>query len=282
MKTQYNFKIEDTLKQELEQVQQESGVAGKEEFLNELLQGYKTCKANSIDIEIDMSKYETVSKQTKTVVYEAFKHILSTIESNSTNNKQQALQLEKEKLSIIEERTAFQKQIEDLKAKYNQDILDMQKKYDEEINAEKQKVTDLESLLKEKTAGYTEYMEKKEKEITSLKQELEQVQSIAIQTKTVMTENKDLREATQELKKNHEYKLSTLEKKCAEELKEANKKIKELEQDKFKINFENEQLHQQLQKTQDLEAKMQNLEKENIILITKLEMKSELPTAKQV
>ena len=89
MKTQYNFKIEEDLKAELEATQQQSEINNKEEFLTALLNSYKSYQASQIDTDIDLSKYETVSKQTKTVIHEAFKHILSTIESNNTNTKQQ-------------------------------------------------------------------------------------------------------------------------------------------------------------------------------------------------
>ena len=54
MKTQYNFKIEDTLKQELEATQQQSNVQNKEEFLTELLNSYKHYQANQIDTDIDL------------------------------------------------------------------------------------------------------------------------------------------------------------------------------------------------------------------------------------
>ena len=259
MKTQYNFKIEDTLKQELEQVQQNSNIQNKEEFLSQLLNSFKHSQANETDTTIDMSKYEDIEAETKAKLSDTFKHIIYTIQANTTDMKQQAIGVEKEKLSIIDERKSFQYQLEQLKAQHNQKLLDAQKKYDEKTNADKQKMTDLESLLSVKVSD----IEKVEKEKMLFKQKMEQAQAIAEQVKVVISENKELREATQELT-------------------EALEKVKELEQTKFKINFENEQLHQQLEKTQDLEEKMQNLQKENIILTTKLEMQSELPTAKQV
>ena len=122
MKTQYNFKIEEDLKAELEATQQQSEINNKEEFLTELLNGYKYYQASQIDTDIDLSKYETVSKQTKTVINEAFKHILATIESNNTNTKQQALTLEKESLSLADERKSFKEQLEQQQAEHNQKL----------------------------------------------------------------------------------------------------------------------------------------------------------------
>ena len=274
MKTQYNFKIEDTLKQELEEVQQNSDIQSKEEFLSQLLNSFKQKQANETNTNIDMSQYEEIEANTKTMLSNTFKHIIYTVQANTANMKQQAIGIEKEKLAIIEERTAFKKQIEELKAKHNQDILDMQKKTDEELKANAEKVSTLENQIKEKTAEYTEYMEKTEKETTSLKAELEQVQAIANQVKAVMIENKELRTASQELKRESEDKLSTLQEQSVKELTEANKKVKELEQDKFKREFENEELSKKLKKLQDLEKEIQKTKEENIILSTKLEMLS--------
>ena len=264
MKTQYNFKIEDTLKEELEEIQQNSNISSKEEFLSQLLNSFKQQQANETDTEIDMSQYEEINAETKAKLSDTFKHIIYTIQANTANMKQQAISVEKEKLSIIDERKEFQKHIEEMKAKYNQDILDIQKKSDEEINAEKLKMADLKSLLKEKVSD----IEKVEKETTSLKQELEQAQAIAIQTKAVMTENKELREATQELKRESEVK----QKQHADELAKSNQTIKQLEQTNFKQEFENEELSKKLSKLQELEKDIKQLEKENTILTTKLEM----------
>ncbi len=264
MKTQYNFKIEDTLKEELEEIQQNSNISSKEEFLSQLLNSFKQQQANETDTEIDMSQYEEINAETKAKLSDTFKHIIYTIQANTADMKQQAISVEKEKLAIIDERTAFQKHIEEMKAKYNQDILDIQKKSNEEINAEKLKMADLKSLLKEKVSD----IEKVEKETTSLKQELEQAQAIAIQTKAVMTENKELREATQELKRESEVK----QKQHADELAKSNQTIKQLEQTNFKQEFENEELSKKLSKLQELEKDIKQLEKENTILTTKLEM----------
>ena len=268
MKTQYNFKIEDTLKEELEEIQQNSDISSKEEFLSQLLNSFKQQQANSIDTSIDMSQYEDIESKTKTMLTDTFKHIIYTVQANTANMKQQAVGVEKEKLAIIEERTAFQKHIEELKAQHNQELINAQKKYDEGLKVNAEKVTDLENLLKEKISE----IEKVEKETTSLKQELEQSKQVAKQVKVVIDENKELREATRSYKEESEDKLSTLQKQYANELAEASLTIKKLEQTNFKREFEIDDLSKKINKLQELEKDIKQLEKENTILSTKLEM----------
>ena len=271
MKTQYNFKIEDELKQELDAIQQKSGVAGKEEFLSELLKGYKTCKANSVNTEIDLSKYETVSKQTKTVIYEAFKHILSTVESNSTNNKQQALQLEQDKLSIIDEQKSFEEQLEHLKAQHNQKLLDIDKTNKEQLRIKDDEISktqqDMQSIEDSKNTLSNQLVDSKK--------ELEQVQTIAKQVQSITITNKELRDELSISTKQNKEQLRIKD----DETNLLNQKIKDLEQVKFKNelinqnkNKEIESLRTQLNQSIEKDKTIKELEKENIILSTKLEM----------
>ena len=276
MKTQYNFKIEDELKQELDSLQSESDVNSKEDFLNTLLSGYKQAKAMQIDTEIDLSKYDTVSKQTKTVIYDAFKHILATIESNSTNNKQQALLLEKDSLLIVEERKDFEVQLEQLKSKFNQELVNLNEEHKQQLSLKDDEVSKIKSDM-QKTEDSKSLLDI---QVKDLKQELAQVKTIAEQVQTVSDINKDLRNEitlhNQELvslDEEHKQQLSLKE----EEFQKKEDQVKELEKTSFQseLIFKNqtkeiELLKEEILKLSEKDNQIKELEKQNTILETKL------------
>jgi hypothetical protein len=282
MKTQYNFKIEDELKQELEALQAESAINGKEEFLTELMNGYKQCKASSIDTEIDLSKYEAVSTQTKTVIYDAFKHILATIESNSTNNKQQALSLERDSLSIVEERKSFEEQIQQLTATHNQKLLNIEEQHKEQLQIKDEEIekakSDNEEIEKNKNTLLTQ--------LTDIQKELQQVQSIAEQVQSITESNKELRTELKQLTATHNQKLLDIDNQHKEQLQTKDKEIENFQEkikEQEKLNFENKLisenkdkelilLKEQLSVLTEKDTIIKELEKQNIVLSTKLEI----------
>ena len=271
MKTQYNFKIEEDLKQELEATQQQSNAQNKEEFLIALLNSYKLYQANQIDTDIDLSKYETVSNQTKTVIHEAFKHILATLESNNTNTKQQALSLEKDKLSLIDERKAFQEQIEHLQADHNQKLLDMDNQHKEELQHKDEEI----EKLKKDIQDISDNKDTLTTQLSEVKQELSQVQAIAEQVQSITDANKELREQLSKAEKEHKKELLEKEK----ELQHQFQKLQELEKENIKneVSIENksqevEKLEEQLKQLEEKDKEIKKLEKQNTILETKLEI----------
>ncbi|MCK5293061.1 MAG: hypothetical protein KAJ49_00290 [Arcobacteraceae bacterium] len=282
MKTQYNFKVESELKEELDRLQEESGVAGKEEFLQELLGGYKHCKANQVDTEIDLSKYDSVSKQSKTVICDAFKHILATIEANNTNNKQQALTLEQDKLSISDERKSFSEQTQILTAKHNQNILDTSDVHKQELL----KKDDTIDTLNIKVKDILNSQDILNEQLENSKKELEQVQSIAEQVQSITITNKELRTELTQSTTSYNQQLLLIDKNNKEQevrhnqqLEEKIYQIKELEQTSFKNQLlslnkdkEIELLKEQLLELKNKENQIRILEKENIVLSTKLEI----------
>ena len=87
-------------------------------------------------------------------ILDAFKHILSTIESNNTNNKQQALLLEKDKVTILNERKSFKEQINNINAQHNEELLNLDKEQKEqlllkndEISKLKLNIRDIEKII---------------------------------------------------------------------------------------------------------------------------------------
>ena len=115
MQVQYNFKIEEELKEQVEEALRGSGAENKSAFLGELLSNYNTNKTNNADIEIDLSKYDNLTKQNKEAVSNAFKHILGTLDNNLSSTKQNAIYIEEEKKALVEKEEGFN--IELLKVK---------------------------------------------------------------------------------------------------------------------------------------------------------------------
>jgi hypothetical protein len=289
MKTQYNFKIEDKLKQELDLLQEQSGTTGKEDFLSKLLDGYKHCKVNNIETNIDLSKFESVSKQTKIIILDAFKHILSTIESNNTNNKQQALLLEKDKVTILNERKSFKEQINNINAQHNEELLNLDKEQKEQLLLKNDEISKLKLNIRdiEKSKNILSL------QLINIKKELVQVQSIAEQVQNITKSNQELRVELSKSTNIYNQRLLDLDKEQKEQLllkndniKEQLEQIKKLEENKFKSEFlsdnkdkEIEILKKELEElkneTINKDDRARELEKDNIILNTRLEIINE-------
>ena len=212
-------------------------------------------------------------KQTKTVVFNAFKHILATIEANNTNNKQQALLLEKDSISIAEERKSFDEQLDQLIAQHNQKLLDLDAQNKEQLNLKDDDLSKIKSDLKNIEDSKDILVTK----LSDTKKELLQVQTIAEQVQTITTANKELRDELSKLTDTSNQKLLDLDTRNEEQLNQ----LKELEQNNFKdkLLLENKdkeilQLKEQMQELQTKGARIGELEKENIVLSTKLKMMS--------
>ena len=257
MKTQYNFKIEEDLKAELEAIQKQDNINNKEEFLQALLNSHKHYQANQIDTDIDLSKYETVSNQTKTVIHEAFKHILATLESNNTNTKQQALSLEKDKLSLIDERKSFQEQLEHQQADHNQKLLNMDNQHKEQL---KLKDEDIEKLK----ADNKDIQDSKD----ILDTQLSEVQKIAEQVQSITEANKELREQLSKEDKQHKKELLEKEK----DLQSQAKVFQELEKQNIRNEISLQNKSQEIKKLEEQLKAFKELERQNIVLSTKLEI----------
>ena len=156
--TQYNFKIEEDLKDEADLLSNDFN--NKQEFLQALLSSYKTLKSSNVDTDIDMSKYENINAQTKSMLSDTFKHIIYTLQQNSTTTQQGLISLEKDKKSIEEERESFQKQIEILKAEANQELLDVQKLHKLELEATEIQITKAAEAQKEKDIQFADLQSK--------------------------------------------------------------------------------------------------------------------------
>jgi len=58
---QVNFNISDNLKEELDKLMNQSGAATKPKFMEQMVMVFNAHLANSINVDIDLSKYEHVN-----------------------------------------------------------------------------------------------------------------------------------------------------------------------------------------------------------------------------
>ena len=271
--SQYNFKIEDDLKEEAETLSKD--FESKQEFLTTLLDSYKTCKSNSSNSDVDMSKYEDIDNQTKSLLNDAFKHIVYTLQQNGSLTRQQLISLEQDKKAIAKEREAFKSQFETIKSESNQQLLDAQKLFKLELEAKEIQITKAKDLNTLKDAQLEELKAKVDVSVM----ELDQVKVIAKQVELISNENTTLRAELKALNVSSKAMTSDTELKIKELMDLLSEKEKEGYRADIGIknledaveNLKNEiKLEKASATATQLEIK--KLEKENTVLSIRFEM----------
>ena len=271
--SQYNFKIEDDLKEEAETLSKD--FESKQEFLTTLLDSYKTCKSNSSNSDVDMSKYEDIDNQTKSLLNDTFKHIVYTLQQNGSLTRQQLISLEQDKKAIAKEREAFKSQLETIKSESNQQLLDVQKLFKLELEAKEIQITKAKDLNTLKDAQLEELKAKVDVSVM----ELDQVKVIAKQVELISNENTTLRAELKALNVSSKAMTSDTELKIKELMDLLSEKEKEGYRADIGIknledaveNLKNEiKLEKASAAATQLEIK--KLEKENTVLSIRFEM----------
>ena len=271
--SQYNFKIEDDLKEEAETLSKD--FESKQEFLTTLLDSYKTCKSNSSNSDVDMSKYEDIDNQTKSLLNDTFKHIVYTLQQNGSLTRQQLISLEQDKKAIAKEREAFKSQLETIKSESNQQLLDVQKLFKLELEAKEIQITKAKDLNTLKDAQLEELKAKVDVSVM----ELDQVKVIAKQVELISNENTTLRAELKALNVSSKAMTSDTELKIKELMDLLSEKEKEGYRADIGIknledaveNLKNEiKLEKASATATQLEIK--KLEKENTVLSIRFEM----------
>ena len=270
---QYNFKIDEQLKDTAEELSKE--FSNKQEFLSSMLDSYKQCKQQNLDTDIDMSKYNDIETNTKQVLHEAFKHIIYTIQANNTNNKQLAISVEQDKISIEKERKSFNQQIADIQATHNEELLKVSTQHEEELQNKETLSQQMSETNKKLSLELTELrgaMESKQKEIEDLK-------LIAGHTQRISIENTNLRKEIEKVNSA----LKAQSDATAHQIKELTDLLSIKEKDAYKADMKLESLEKSFEtlkievenekaQLNSKELQIRELEKENTILSTKLEM----------
>jgi acyl transferase domain-containing protein len=270
---QYNFKIDEELKDTAEELSKE--FSSKQEFLSSMLDSYKQFKQQNLDTDIDMSQYNDIETNTKQVLYEAFKHIIYTIQAHNTNNKQLAISVEQDKIFIEKERESFNQQIADIQATHNEELLKVSAQHKAELQNKETLSQQMSETNKKLSLELTELMRTME----SKQKEIEDLKLIAGHTQSISNENtllrKEIEKVNSALKAQsdatvHQIKeLTDLLSIKEKDAYKADMKLESLEKsfETLKIEVENEKAQ-----LNSKELQIRELEKENTILSTKLEM----------
>jgi chromosome segregation ATPase len=198
---QYNFYIDDELKEKTEKVLADSGITGKPKFLEEMVKVYQIHLASKTDIKIDMSAYQNTNEQSKEAIQKAFTHILTTLDYNFSTLQQDKIYIEEEKQTLDSRTEEVKIEVEKLKLEAHEEL----KKLTVKNELEKSTFIEENKKILEENIKNRELLEKSQKELKSLS-------SIAEQTNNIMQENKELRANTTELQNNHSLEIDKLKK----------------------------------------------------------------------
>jgi len=243
--TQYNFKINTQFKEQLDEALATSNAQNKTEFLSQMLQAYQIQSSN-IQTDIDFSSLDSLDTHTKEAVSKAFQFIIKTIEQNTSQVKQEHIQLDIQKKELEEKANIQVAEIEKMKLDYLENKNTIQKTHEEAIKKLNEKVTELNEII------ININLEK-----VSLKNELKNTSKIASQVESVINESKIIRVENKGLKDD----LKLLQTEMKEELEKEKKiftlRVKELEKEMKDINISHNK------KVKEIEDKSRTKEEKN-------------------
>ena len=242
MQVQYNFKIDESLKEAVEQALNQSDVSNKSDFLAQMLSAYTAHNASNTPSDIDFTKYENVNQQTKDSVTNAFKHILTTLDANFSTTTHEVLRLDTAQKALETKELAYQSELEKLTADTIAQVNATKIEADKKVNEMK---TLLDAVSKENLELQTIN--------TRTKEQLHATSQLATQVQFIAEENKELRESAKTLKesaKNQEHQAVTT--------------IKGLEENSFKQDFA---LKHQEKEYQSLQNRLDEAQKDADIAI---------------
>lgn len=179
---QYNFKIDESLKLELEKALLESNSSSKSDFLANMLTAYQVQRVSSTQTNLDLSKYDSVNQEAKESIGNAFKHILTLLDANSSTVKQEKIQVDEAYKALEAKELAYQRELEQLQADSTAQLDTLKRDAEESITNTKNEAKELATKNQELQG-----------KITELNQKLEITSQIATQVKFITEENQELR-----------------------------------------------------------------------------------------
>ncbi len=257
---QYNFKIDEELKAKLEKALRESNADNKSDFLEQLVSAYTIHQSSAVNADIDLSKYENVNTQTKEAMNNAFKHILTTLDSNFSTTKQEAIYLDAERKELAEKAESHAIEILKLKSDTSAEIEAIKAKANELATFAKENE---EKLISELKVLETTNKELEEKYLTTSK--------VADQVQVVIIENKELRESM----RTGEAISKAKEAELLEQLKNTTSELTSAKETTFKSEIESKNKDTQIKALKAELAQLTKTNKENTSTL-KAEYKAEL------
>jgi len=241
---QYNFYIDEKLKERVEKALVDSGISGKPKFLDDMVRVYQGYLASKSDIEIDMNSYQNTNQESKDVIQKAFTHILTTLDYNFSTLQQEKIYIEKQKHELNTQKEDVEQQVQKIKLKAYEDIKELNSKYE----LEKETFIQENKQLLEENKQIKELLQKS-------KEELNYMTSIAKQTNSIIEENRELKANIIEAEKKYSNKFDVLQDSYNKLQKTINKKEQEL----FEIRYSFTRCKEELKKYQ---IKVDNKDKE--------------------
>ena len=223
--TQYNFKLPQELKDKVEKALVDSGLEGKNEFLEDMVQIYSTYLIDSKeDMHEEIAAYKHINTQSKEVLSKTFSHLLSNIDYNFSSMLQEKIEMEEERKKLAEKTTLLDQELDKMKLFYLEERKALEADYKEELR-----------LLRDEKEKLAKTLEEERVSLVKVKEELSSLTTIAKQTSSVMSENKDLRASKTLMEEEHREKMnhfSKLHEERLAELRDINsQKVISLEED---------------------------------------------------
>jgi len=222
--TQYNFKLPQELKEKVEKALVDSGLNGKNEFLEDMVRIYNTHLIESKEeMHEEISAYKHINSQSKEVLAKTFSHLLSTIDYNFSSMLQEKIEIGEERKKLAEKTTLLDQELDKMKLVYLEERKVWEADFKEELR-----------LLRDEKDKLAETLEEERLLLVKLKEELSSLATIAEQTSSVMAENKELRATNILMEKEHREKINLFsklhEEKLAELREESSTKVISLEE----------------------------------------------------
>jgi len=188
---QYNFKIDEELKSEIESAMQDANAESKAHFLAEMFSVWQRQRAKGITLsDEELAKYEGISTATKKAIKDAFTLISRQLDGElaSLASAKQKVLVEAEEL--VKEREEIQNELAKVKAETAEEIKTIKAKHSEEVEELKKTLSDREKEL-----------ESVKSQNTDMQKQIESLKAIEEQVKAVMENNQVLRSEREELEK---------------------------------------------------------------------------------
>jgi hypothetical protein len=203
---QYNFKISEELKEKVEKVLGDSGLDGKNEFLEDMIAVYSSHLVNrDTEVSVDMSAYKHINGKTKEVLEKTFLHLLSSMDYNFSSVLQEKLFIEEEKKRLADKSLELDGQVDRMRLELLEEHKILEAKYDDRVRV----------LLEEKEA-LSDKLHDENSQLVKVKEELLAISIIAEQTSLIIEENKGLRATVSLIEKEHKEEIIKLSKRDLE------------------------------------------------------------------
>jgi hypothetical protein len=209
---QQNFKISDELDEKVKKALIDSGLDGKSEFFEEMVNVYNSHLINrEEDMHQEIAAYKHINAQSKEILTKTFSHLLSTMDYNFSSVLQEKIFIEEEKKKLLEKSTLLDQELDKMKLHQIEERKVWEAEAKDEIR-----------LLIEQKEHLVTTLEEERVLLEKNKEELSSLVVIAEQTLLVIEENKELRSSLALREKEYKIELSNIDNGYKDEISKIN------------------------------------------------------------